>query len=127
MVPPGKKKMARAAPKRRAALAKKELSPDAAEARRLPVPSADNDVHAQLAERVRDARARRFMTRKALAQQSGISLAYLARVESGTGNISLGLLQRLAQALNLPIETFLAPLLDRPFDPGIANEPAFSI
>lgn len=48
------------------------------------------------------------MTRKALAQQSGISLAYLARVESGTGNISLGLLQRLAHALGLPIETFLA-------------------
>jgi XRE family aerobic/anaerobic benzoate catabolism transcriptional regulator len=48
------------------------------------------------------------MTRKALAQQSGISLAYLARVESGTGNISLGLLERLAAALNLPIESFVA-------------------
>jgi len=46
------------------------------------------------------------MTRKALAEQSGISLAYLARVEAGTGNISLGLLQRLALALNLPIQSF---------------------
>jgi XRE family aerobic/anaerobic benzoate catabolism transcriptional regulator len=68
----------------------------------------ESELHAQLAQRVRDARARRFMTRKALAQQSGISLAYLARVESGVGNISLGLLQRLALALNLPIESFLA-------------------
>jgi XRE family aerobic/anaerobic benzoate catabolism transcriptional regulator len=67
------------------------------------------DLHALLAQHVRDARARRFMTRKALAQESGISIAYLARVESGTGNISLGLLQRLATALNLSIESFFAP------------------
>jgi XRE family aerobic/anaerobic benzoate catabolism transcriptional regulator len=67
----------------------------------------ESNLHASLGQRVRDARAQRFMTRKALAQQSGISLAYLARVENGTGNISLGLLQRLAVALNLPIEGFL--------------------
>jgi XRE family aerobic/anaerobic benzoate catabolism transcriptional regulator len=68
----------------------------------------ENALHIALGQRVRDARARRFMTRKALAEQSGISLAYLARVEGGTGNISLGLLQRLSLALSLPIETFLA-------------------
>jgi XRE family aerobic/anaerobic benzoate catabolism transcriptional regulator len=71
--------------------------------------TSESDLHQLLAQRVRDARARRFMTRKALAEHSGISLAYLARVESGTGNISLGLLQQLARALNLPIESFLAP------------------
>jgi XRE family aerobic/anaerobic benzoate catabolism transcriptional regulator len=48
------------------------------------------------------------MTRKQLAEHSGISLAYLARVESGTGNISLELLRRLALALNLPIESFIS-------------------
>ncbi len=48
------------------------------------------------------------MTRKALAQHSGISIAYLARIETGTGNVSLGLLQRLALALNLPISSFVA-------------------
>ena len=48
------------------------------------------------------------MTRKALAEQSGVSLAYLARVEAGTGNISLSLLQRLALALHVPIESFVA-------------------
>jgi XRE family aerobic/anaerobic benzoate catabolism transcriptional regulator len=47
------------------------------------------------------------MTRKALAEQSGVSLAYLARVEAGTGNISLALLQRLVRALYVPIESFL--------------------
>ena len=68
----------------------------------------DSELHVLLGQRVRDARARRFMTRKALAEESGISLAYLARVEGGTGNISLGLLQRLSRALSLPMETFLA-------------------
>jgi len=74
----------------------------------LEAPASQGDLHQLLAQRVRDARARRFMTRKALAQESGISVAYLARVERGTGNISLGLLQRLALALNLPVESFFA-------------------
>lgn len=73
---------------------------------KLAVQANESELHALLGQRVRDARARRFMTRKALAEESGISLAYLARVEGGTGNISLGLLQRLALALNLPIESF---------------------
>jgi XRE family transcriptional regulator, aerobic/anaerobic benzoate catabolism transcriptional regulator len=70
--------------------------------------ASEGDLLALLAQRVRDARARRFMTRKGLAEQSGISLAYLARIERGTGNVSLGLLQQLALALNLPIASFLA-------------------
>jgi len=76
--------------------------------RQLIATTSPSDLHQLLAQRVRDARARRFMTRKALAQESGISVAYLARVERGTGNISLGLLQRLALALNLPVESFFA-------------------
>jgi len=78
-----------------------------AEAGELDSSTSRTDLHQSLAQRVRDARARRFMTRKALAQESGISIAYLARVERGSGNISLSLLQRLALALNLPIESFL--------------------
>ena len=79
-----------------------------AEAGELDSSPSRTDLHQSLAQRVRDARARRFMTRKALAQESGISIAYLARVERGSGNISLSLLQRLALALNLPIESFLS-------------------
>lgn len=72
-------------------------------------PASEEKLHAFLARRVRLARAQRGMTRKQLAQQSGISLAYLARVEGGTGNLSLSLLFRLAVALNLSIEKLLAP------------------
>ncbi len=71
--------------------------------------TAEAELHALLAQRVRLARAQRGMTRKQLAEQSGISLAYLARVESGAGNISLGLLQKLSIALNVAIAGFLAP------------------
>lgn len=74
--------------------------------------ASQRELRELLGRRVRDARARRFMSRKALAEQSGISIAYLARLENGSGNISLGLLQQLALALNLPLESFLA--VDQP-------------
>jgi len=69
--------------------------------------TAESNLHLRLGQRVRAARERRFMTRKQLSQQSGISLAYLARVENGTGNISLALLDQLGLALGLPIASFL--------------------
>ncbi len=63
-------------------------------------------LHA-LGERVRDARARRGMTRKILAHDSGVSERYLAQLESGQGNVSVLLLQRIAAALNLSLTEFL--------------------
>jgi XRE family aerobic/anaerobic benzoate catabolism transcriptional regulator len=56
-----------------------------------------------LGERVRDARARRGMTRKILASDSGVSERYLAQLESGQGNISVLLLMKIAQSLNVPL------------------------
>jgi XRE family transcriptional regulator, aerobic/anaerobic benzoate catabolism transcriptional regulator len=60
-----------------------------------------------LGDRVRQARARRGMTRKQLARDSGISERYLAQIESGKGNISVLVLRRLAKALNMSIELLL--------------------
>jgi XRE family transcriptional regulator, aerobic/anaerobic benzoate catabolism transcriptional regulator len=57
----------------------------------------------ELGERVRAARARSGMTRKDLAGESGVSERYLAQLESGQGNISVLLLQKVAAALNLPL------------------------
>ena len=57
----------------------------------------------RLGDRVREARARRGMTRKLLARDSGVSERYLAQLESGRGNVSVLLLRQIAQALNLPI------------------------
>lgn len=100
------KPKARSKPKARRPKAPVETSPAEAVPDKLALRVNESELHALLGQRVRDARARRFMTRKALAEDSGISIAYLARVEGGTGNISLGLLQRLALSLNLPIESF---------------------
>lgn len=62
-------------------------------------------LHA-LGERVRDARARRGMTRRILARDSDVSERYLALLESGQGNVSVLLLQRIAAALNLSLTEF---------------------
>jgi XRE family aerobic/anaerobic benzoate catabolism transcriptional regulator len=62
-----------------------------------------DDYLRQLGERVRNARARRGMTRKILSRDSGVSERYLAQLETGQGNISIVLLRQIAQAMNLPI------------------------
>jgi XRE family aerobic/anaerobic benzoate catabolism transcriptional regulator len=56
----------------------------------------------RVGERVRAARSRRGMTRRALARDSSVSLSYLARLEDGRCNISLQLLQQVADALAVP-------------------------
>jgi XRE family transcriptional regulator, aerobic/anaerobic benzoate catabolism transcriptional regulator len=61
-----------------------------------------------LAERVRQARARRGMTRKMLARDSGVSERYLAEIETGKGNISVLVLRSLAKALNVSIDVLVA-------------------
>jgi XRE family aerobic/anaerobic benzoate catabolism transcriptional regulator len=71
-------------------------------------PEGGNGLSLQLGRRVRSARAARGMTMKQLAQQSGISLPYLSRVEKGDGNISIAVLYRLATALHLPLESLLS-------------------
>src|SRR5512147_2953446 len=56
-----------------------------------------------LGERVRESRARRGMTRRILARDSGVSERYLAQLETGHGNISVLLLMKIAQSLNVPL------------------------
>lgn len=60
-----------------------------------------------LGDRVRQARARRGMTRKQLARDSGVSERYLAQIEGGAGNISVLLLRQLAKALNVSVDVLL--------------------
>lgn len=60
-----------------------------------------------LGDRVRQARARRGMTRKQLARDSGVSERYLAQIESGHGNISVLILRQLAKALNMAVDVLL--------------------
>jgi XRE family aerobic/anaerobic benzoate catabolism transcriptional regulator len=59
-----------------------------------------NPFLAALGERVRDARARRGLTRKAVAQAAGVSERHLANLEYGIGNASILVLHQLAGALH---------------------------
>ena len=58
---------------------------------------------AELGARVRAWRARRGMTRRMLAADSGLSERFLADVESGKGNVSINSLEGIARALNISI------------------------
>ena len=73
--------------------------------------TADQDAGAYLraiGERVREGRARRGMSRKSLAKDSGVSERYLALLEAGEGNGSVLLLRDVARALGVPLDTLLA-------------------
>jgi XRE family aerobic/anaerobic benzoate catabolism transcriptional regulator len=63
---------------------------------------------ASVGGRVRELRARRGMTRKILAKDSGVSERYLAQLEGGQGNASLSILRRLARALDVPLAALVA-------------------
>jgi XRE family aerobic/anaerobic benzoate catabolism transcriptional regulator len=67
----------------------------------------DPEFLKRLGDRVREARAKRGMTRKILSRDSGVSERYLAQLETGQGNISILLLRQLAAALDMPIETLV--------------------
>lgn len=58
----------------------------------------------RVGERVRKARERKGIPRRVLSEMSGVSPRYLAQLEAGEGNISIGLLQRVASALDHRIE-----------------------
>jgi XRE family aerobic/anaerobic benzoate catabolism transcriptional regulator len=62
----------------------------------------------RLGDKVRKARSRTNMSRRVLGEKSGVSARYLAQLESGTGNISVALLHRVARALDLRTEWLLA-------------------
>jgi len=60
-----------------------------------------------LGDRVRAWRTENSMTRKALAQASGVSERYLAQLEAGEGNISVLLLRKVARAMGVPVENLV--------------------
>lgn len=74
------------------------IGPDA------PAEAAVRALIARVGERVRKARELKGIPRRVLSDISGVSPRYLALLEAGDGNISIGLLQRVATALDHRIE-----------------------
>ena len=70
-------------------------------------PADKNPFLAALGERVRALRARRGMTRKAVAHTAGVSERHLANLEYGEGNVSILLLLQVAQALQRSLAELL--------------------
>ena len=65
------------------------------------------DLIRQVGARVRKAREMKGVPRRVVSERSGVSPRYLAQLESGAGNISIGLLQKVADALDHRIEWFV--------------------
>lgn len=61
----------------------------------------------RVGSRVRKARELKGVPRRIVSERSGVSPRYLAQLEAGEGNISIGLLQRVAVALDHRIEWFV--------------------
>jgi len=75
-----------------------------------------------LGQRVRLLRARRGMTRRILAAQSGVSERYISAVEAGTGNGSILLLRALATALNVRLRALVEDAAE-PLAPPLSRAP----
>ena len=67
----------------------------------------ESEFLSRVGARVRSARTRLGMSRKMLAQASGVSERYLAQLENGAGNISILLLRQVARATAIRIEDLL--------------------
>ena len=80
--------------------------------RRGSAPAAEAYLKA-VGQRVRQERQRLGMSRRALAESSGVSERYLAELERGAGNASLLVLRKVAQALSLRVEDLAS---EPPFD-----------
>jgi len=63
---------------------------------------------ARVGRSLRDTRRGRGLTRAGLAGRSGVSERFIARIESGTGNVSLRRLDDLARALEVPLLSLIA-------------------
>ena len=71
------------------------------------MPVRQEDYLRQLGERIRALRARRGMTRKQLSHESSVSERYLAQLEAGKGNMSIGLLRQVAMAMGFGLPDML--------------------
>jgi len=77
------------------------------------VADASESVLNVVARRVRSLRAMRGVSRKILAERSGVSVRHLAQIEQGTANVSIKLLDRISYALGVnPAELMTEAVFD---------------
>ena len=84
-----------------------------------PSPPSDDTLIARLAARVRARRKAMGLPRRVLSERSGVSPRYLAQLESGEGNISVLLLERVAQGLDCRVSDLITEDEDTLLDPDV--------
>ena len=70
--------------------------------------ASEASVLTRVGARVREERQERGMTAKQLAERSGLSARFISQLEGGKGNIAIGRLEQVAQALGTPLESLVA-------------------
>ena len=61
----------------------------------------------QIGMRLKKARKKKGMSQTALATKAGISREYVRKLEAGRSDPTVGMLQRLAKALRVPVTALL--------------------
>src|SRR5207245_10821949 len=82
-------------------------------------PPANGRFLRSLGSRVGVLRNRRGLTRKQVSLGADVSERHLAQLEAGEGNISVVLLQRIADALHVPIANLFAPHMEERGEKGM--------
>jgi len=68
-----------------------------------------DDFLSVVGQRVRRQRGEKNMSRKRLAEVSGVSERYLAQLESGQGNMSIALLRKVTAAIGISMGALMSP------------------
>lgn len=89
------------------------LTTDAPEEKATGPQDAKNPLLVALGERVRNLRAQRGLTRKAVATAADVSERHLANLEYGTGNASILVLQQVATALHCSLAELVGDFTTR--------------
>ena len=89
------------------------LMPETASDAAAPAEDAKNPFLVALGDRVRNLRAQRGLTRKAVATAADVSERHLANLEYGTGNASILVLQQVATALHCSLAELLGDFTTR--------------
>lgn len=79
----------------------------------LLLPAYEENLEANLGNRLRDLRRQQGLSLRALAEKSGLSANTLSLIENGKTSPSVSTLQQISLALSIPITSFFEPDADR--------------
>lgn len=67
------------------------------------------DIKQEFGKRLNQLRKEKKMSQEMLAELSGLNRPYISAIEQGKRNVSIEVIEKLAQALNIEIKNFFEP------------------